>query len=109
MERVFSQFTCEIKKIFVTLQPQSPDGGIGRRAGLKHQWGNPCRFDPGSGYKPWRRAIFPTVFLFAPTLERFQPYLAPTLERNCPKLAPTLERFPPYLAPTLEKGAIFAT
>ena len=28
----------------------SPDGGIGRRAGLKHQWGNPCRFDPGSGY-----------------------------------------------------------
>ena len=37
------------------LKPQrgmasSPDGGIGRRAGLKHQWGNPCRFDPGSGY-----------------------------------------------------------
>ena len=29
----------------------SPDGGIGRRAGLKHQWSNPCRFDPGSGYK----------------------------------------------------------
>ena len=29
----------------------SPDGGIGRRAGLKHQWGNPSRFDPGSGYK----------------------------------------------------------
>ena len=28
-----------------------PDGGIGRRAGLKHQWGNPSRFDPGSGYK----------------------------------------------------------
>ena len=28
----------------------SPDGGIGRRAGLKHQWSNPCRFDPGSGY-----------------------------------------------------------
>ena len=28
-----------------------PDGGIGRRAGLKHQWGDPCRFDPGSGYK----------------------------------------------------------
>ena len=27
-----------------------PDGGIGRRAGLKHQWGNPSRFDPGSGY-----------------------------------------------------------
>ena len=30
---------------------KSPDGGIGRRAGLKHQWGNPCRFDPGSGYE----------------------------------------------------------
>ena len=28
-----------------------PDGGIGRRAGLKPQWGNPSRFDPGSGYK----------------------------------------------------------
>ena len=27
-----------------------PDGGIGRRAGLKHQWSNPSRFDPGSGY-----------------------------------------------------------
>ena len=27
------------------------DGGIGRRAGLKHQWGNPCRFDPGSEYR----------------------------------------------------------
>ena len=30
---------------------RSPDGGIGRRAGLKHQWGNPSRFEPGSGYK----------------------------------------------------------
>ena len=29
---------------------KSPDGGIGRRAGLKHQWGNPSRFEPGSGY-----------------------------------------------------------
>lgn len=28
-----------------------PDGGIGRRAGLKHQWSNPSRFDPGSGYQ----------------------------------------------------------
>ena len=35
----------------VPLHPlRGPDGGIGRRAGLKHQWGNPCRFDPGSGY-----------------------------------------------------------
>ena len=37
--------------LFVPLQRFSPDGGIGRRAGLKHQWGNPCRFDPGSGYE----------------------------------------------------------
>ena len=28
----------------------SPDGGIGRRAGLKHQWSNPSRFEPESGY-----------------------------------------------------------
>lgn len=32
------------------IQKQCPGGGIGRRAGLKHQWGNPCRFDPGPGY-----------------------------------------------------------
>ena len=41
----------------------SPDGGIGRRAGLKHQWGNPCRFDPGSGY--WggeSRKTLPAIF-----------------------------------------------
>ena len=31
---------------------KSPDGGIGRRAGLKHQWGNPSRFEPGSGGQP---------------------------------------------------------
>ena len=43
-----------IHKYYLPLHPQKqvrrPDGGIGRRAGLKHQWGNPCRFDPGSGY-----------------------------------------------------------
>ena len=26
------------EKIFLSLQSQSPDGGIGRRVGLKHQW-----------------------------------------------------------------------
>ena len=31
--------------------PQRPDGGIGRRDGLKHRWGNPSRFEPGSGYE----------------------------------------------------------
>ena len=35
----------------------SPDGGIGRRAGLKHQWRNPCRFDPGSGYPTNRKSL----------------------------------------------------
>lgn len=47
----------DAKKIFAHLQINtylctgtSPDGGIGRRVGLKHRWGNPCRFDPGSGY-----------------------------------------------------------
>ena len=40
-------------------QHTSPDGGIGRRAGLKHQWSNPCRFDPGSGYKkPSQNAFY---------------------------------------------------
>ena len=38
-------------------EPTSPDGGIGRRAGLKHQWSNPCRFDPGSGYHLNRKSL----------------------------------------------------
>ena len=46
----FSLFTFHF--FIVPLHPlRGPDGGIGRRAGLKHQWGNPCRFDPGSGYR----------------------------------------------------------
>lgn len=28
-----------------------PDGGIGRRVGLKHQWSDPCRFEPGLGHE----------------------------------------------------------
>ena len=41
-----------IGNLFLILQSdKGPDGGIGRRAGLKHQWSNPCRFDPGSGYR----------------------------------------------------------
>ena len=39
------------QKLYLCTRFSSPDGGIGRRAGLKHQWGNPSRFDPGSGYK----------------------------------------------------------
>ena len=38
-------------------QHTSPDGGIGRRAGLKHQWSNPCRYDPGTGYPLNRKSL----------------------------------------------------
>ena len=55
-----------------TVKHTSPDGGIGRRAGLKHQWSNPCRFDPGSGYDKMQVLDFQTLafffFLFAPRL-----------------------------------------
>jgi hypothetical protein len=45
-----------VEKKVVPLHPQlSPDGGIGRRAGLKHQWSDPSRFDPGSGYAKRKR------------------------------------------------------
>ncbi|MDO4215769.1 MAG: hypothetical protein Q4D12_07655, partial [Bacteroidales bacterium] len=37
---------------------------IGRRAGLKHQWGNPSRFDPGSGYKAENQVIDSQPFIF---------------------------------------------
>ncbi|MBQ3581419.1 MAG: hypothetical protein II976_00530, partial [Alistipes sp.] len=36
------------------------------RAGLKHQWGNPSRFDPGSGYK--ERNESPSLFFVSLTL-----------------------------------------
>lgn len=39
------------QKMYYLCNALSPDGGIGRRAGLKHQWSNPSRFDPGSGYQ----------------------------------------------------------
>ena len=35
---------------YLPLMTACPDGGIGRRDGLKHRWSNPSRFDPGSGY-----------------------------------------------------------
>ena len=51
VEANFSLFALTFHFFVVPLHPlRGPDGGIGRRAGLKHQWGNPCRFDPGSGY-----------------------------------------------------------
>ena len=43
--------SCEIQNFSLNLHRKRPDGGIGRRAGLKHQWGNPSRFEPGSGYR----------------------------------------------------------
>ena len=43
--------TDKAKHAQATEYAPRPDGGIGRRAGLKHQWSNPCRFDPGSGYQ----------------------------------------------------------
>ena len=52
---IFATLTRRSIAFSITTRPSlpdatSPDGGIGRRAGLKHQWSNPCRFDPGSGY-----------------------------------------------------------
>ena len=47
----FEEKFCRIRKKSYLCTRKSPDGGIGRRAGLKHQWGNPSRFDPGSGYR----------------------------------------------------------
>ena len=53
-KKVLKKFaSSKIISIFATANKPSaicPDGGIGRRAGLKHQWSNPSRFDPGSGY-----------------------------------------------------------
>ena len=40
---------CE-KMPYLCTRNLSPDGGIGRRVGLKHQYRKVCRFDPGSGY-----------------------------------------------------------
>ena len=84
-KQVFSVFSDEnlpFTKIYINFAAQNrafptskgPDGGIGRRAGLKHQWGNPCRFDPGSGYFyknqiPCKSLIY-KVFLFSGVLKR---------------------------------------
>ena len=58
--------------IAFTNSVQCPDGGIGRRAGLKHQWGNPSRFDPGSGYRRhllifWFRGVLFLLYGQQPT------------------------------------------
>ena len=43
---------CKLKKyMYLCIGfEKSPDGGIGRRAGLKHQCRKASRFEPGSGY-----------------------------------------------------------
>ncbi len=54
-----------IRKKLIPLHPQfqmnarsiCPDGGIGRRVGLKHQYLTMCRFEPGSGYNVLKRTL----------------------------------------------------
>ena len=52
--KVFLRKSLPFHFLLLPLHPSNPqrcpDGGIGRRAGLKHQWSNPSRFEPGSGY-----------------------------------------------------------
>ena len=45
---LFQNFIVHLHSHFLQ---KCPDGGIGRRAGLKHQWSNPSRFEPESGYE----------------------------------------------------------
>ena len=73
-----SDYLC----IFATAK--SPDGGIGRRAGLKHQWSNPCRFDPGSGYEFNSKAIAKHLKTRG---------LAIFLSSNFPTFSPHLQEF----------------
>ncbi len=47
------------RKIFINFVAESPNGGIGRRVGLKHRWSNPCRFDSGFGYHQINKARCP--------------------------------------------------
>ena len=47
--KIMSTFATQMRNKLT--QSKCPDGGIGRRVGLKHQWSDPCRFDPGSGYE----------------------------------------------------------
>ena len=57
-------YLCRPKKNTTFVAPISPDGGIGRRAGLKHRWSNPSRFDPGSGYQAVEKSNLPRGFPF---------------------------------------------
>ena len=59
LSQVYMRFFISLCEIFCKLKKymylcigfgKSPDGGIGRRAGLKHQCRKASRFEPGSGY-----------------------------------------------------------
>ena len=64
--KLFLQTFVYLGKICTFAPTISPDGGIGRRAGLKHQWGNPSRFEPGSGYyKILVNRWFTRIFTFS--------------------------------------------
>ena len=57
-KQIFPLSSFHFPLFLLPLHPlRGPDGGIGRRAGLKHQWGNPCRFDPGSGYYKYHNVL----------------------------------------------------
>ena len=61
---------AELKKCctFAHAKRQRPDGGIGRRAGLKHQCRKASRFEPGSGYSKRLLIIwFSAVFILLPS------------------------------------------
>ena len=74
--------SSKIISTFATANKQGgicPDGGIGRRAGLKHQWSNPSRFDPGSGYQDGEKFYFSPFFVYIPYyIYTFIPAYLPT-------------------------------
>ena len=74
----FSYKYLSIMEKYVSLHTLSPDGGIGRRAGLKHQWSNPSRFDPGSGYTKKELSAFIISYLIL-FLFQFSPRIYHTL------------------------------
>ena len=43
-------FSQAIGRSVLLKRSTCPGGGIGRRVGLKHQWGNPCGFESHPGY-----------------------------------------------------------
>ena len=84
-------------------QRTCPDGGIGRRAGLKHQWSNPCRFDPGSGYKQKTQHYAGSFCLYpfsTPVSCADSPFQGHTAFRSRSSRASPLLRFSAKILPT---------